>query len=532
MTTPTPTPTTTSASVLRAQRPDLRFAIVGAGMSGLLAAIQLRQAGYQHVTIYEKSNQLGGTWRDNTYPGVACDVPAHAYTYSFAPWPYWRRYMAAGSEILAYFTHMAERYQLHHCMQLGQEVTGCAWQQDPEAPHWQLQLHTGRVVQADIVIAATGVLHHPKFPDIAGLGDFAGASFHSAQWRHDVPLQGQRIGVIGTGSSGAQIISALAGQVAHLSHFQRTPQWIMPADNPAFTPADIEAFASNPDLLRQAQRGDAYLDIVNRFTQAIIDTDSPELRQLEALVHDHLQRSVHDPALRAKLTPRYRAACKRLIISPDYYQAIQHPQARLVDNPIARIEPAGVRTQDGELHPLDVLVLATGFQADQFVQRLHVHGEGGQAPNALWNGRPSAYLSMCVPGFPNFFMLNGPSGPVGNFSLIDVAEAQWRFIAQLIARIDCGDCTHLSVRASAMHHYEQARRSAAMHTVWASGCQSGYLDAEGSPASWPWSYAEFQQRMAQPEWAHFALHGGSATATPTSTRTASPVDAATALHTP
>ena len=491
----------------------LRFAIVGAGMSGLLAALQLQRAGYQHITVYEKADRIGGTWRDNTYPGVACDVPAHSYTYSFAPYAEWSRYMAEGAQIQQYFEHIVAQYALAPLIALRSEVTGCVWQHGA----WQLQLADGRHAQADVVIAAVGVLHHPSVPALPGLDSFAGACFHSAQWQHDVPLDGQRVGVIGTGSTGAQIVSALAGRAQTLLHFQRTPQWILPADNPHYTEADKQALRTNPAQLHALRHSEVYQAITDSFAQAVIAPDSPQMAQLEAAVLAHLDNSVADPALRARLRPQYRAACKRLVISSDYYRAIQHPQVQLVDAGIAAIEPDGVRTRDGVLHALDVLVLATGFDAERFARDLHVVGLDGVQLNDVWAVRPHAYLAMAVAGFPNFFMLNGPSGPVGNFSLIDVAEAQWHYIAQLIERIAHGDCDALSVTPQAMAAFEQARIAAARQTIWATGCKSWYLDREGIPSSWPWSYAHFQERLAQPDWAHWQRHhhAPSATVAPT-----------------
>ena len=478
---------------------QLRVVIIGAGMSGILAAIKLREAGYQHVAIYEKAGRIGGTWRDNSYPGLSCDVPAHAYTYSFAPNAEWSRHMAPGPEIQAYFEQMVKQHDLASCIHFNKEVTACEWLGDV----WRLGTRDGGFEEADVVIAATGVLHHPKYPQLQGLKKFEGDCFHSARWDHGAALDGKRIGVIGNGSTGAQLISALAGRAAKLTHFQRTAQWILPVENPAFTEAQKQALRDDPELLKQAQASESYLAIVDHFTRAVIDANSPELAHLQTAVEENLERSITDPVLREKLRPQYRAACKRLIVSPDYYQAIQHPQVALVNDGIECVEPGGIRTRDGVLHELDVLVLATGFHADRFVRDMNVVGSNGQVLNEVWDERPFAYLAMSVPGFPNFFMLNGPSGPVGNFSLIDVAEAQWNYIAQLLEPLREGRYQQISVGQSAMDDYEVSRIEAARNTVWASGCSSWYLDAQGIPATWPWSYAHFREVMTTPDFAHF-----------------------------
>ncbi len=481
------------------QSSQLRVAIIGAGMSGILAAIKLREDGWQHVVIYEKAARIGGTWRDNSYPGLSCDVPAHAYTYSFAPNAEWSRHMAPGPEIQAYFERMVQQHDLAPCIRFNTEVTACEWR----GGAWHLATSDGALQEADVVIAATGVLHHPKYPQIPGLHSFAGQCFHSARWDHGAEIEGQRVGVIGNGSTGAQLISALAGRAAHLSHFQRTAQWILPVENPVFTEAQKQALRDDPVLLKQAQASESYLAIVDHFTRAVIDAESPELAHLQQAVEENLERSIANPVLREKLRPPYRAACKRLIVSPDYYQAIQHPQVALLNEGIECVEPEGIRTRDGVLHPLDVLVLATGFHADRFVRDMNVVGQSGLKLNEVWAERPFAYLAMSVPGFPNFFMLNGPSGPVGNFSLIDVAEAQWNYIAQLLQPLRQGRYQQISVAQAAMNDYETARIAAARKTVWATGCNSWYLDAQGVPATWPWSYAHFREVMTTPNLAHF-----------------------------
>jgi len=482
---------------------ELRFAIIGGGMAGLLAAIRLRETGHRQVVLYEKADRIGGTWRENTYPGLNCDVPAHSYTYSFAPNPNWSRYLAGGAEIQAYFEGVVDKHQIEEVIRFNQEVTRCVF----ENGAWQITTAAGVQDTADVVIAATGVLHHPNLPNIEGLDTFTGAKFHSARWDHSVALDGRRIGVIGNGSTGVQIISALAGRAAKLVHFQRSPQWIMPVDNFAYTEEQIAAFRADPVLVDKERYNETYLANVRNFTDAIIDVDSPQMAGIEAVVKANLEQSVTDPVLREKLRPNYRAACKRLIFSPDYYQAIQHPASVLAIEGISRIEPQGVRTNDGTLHELDVLVLATGFKADRFVRPMTVLGRNQVDLDKVWEQRPKAYLAVSIPDFPNFFLLNGPTGPVGNFSLIDIAERQWAYIEQLIARIEAGHCREVCVTGAAMTDYEQRRIAAAKKTIFASGCTSWYLDKEGVPASWPWSYDRFAQEMTRPRFEDFDLAG-------------------------
>ena len=480
-------------------RRDLRFAIIGAGMAGILAAIKLKEAGLTDFTVYEKADRLGGTWRENTYPGLSCDVPSHLYCYSFALNPEWSHLFSPGDEIQAYFERVAHRYEVISFIRFGDEIVRC----ELANGRWQLTTEKGHRDEVDVVIAATGVLHHPKYPVIKGLNTFGGAMFHSARWDHEVTLQGARVGVIGTGSTAMQIVSAIVNHVEKLVLFQRTAQWVMPAVNPAYTLAERVAFQEDRHLMEELRAGVSQL--FDGFSDAIIDAESPQMKMIEQACQTNLNDSVTDPYLRERLRPDYRAACKRLIVSPHFYQAIQHPNAELVTEAIESIEAGGVRTSDNNLHELDVLVLATGFQVDAFVRPISVLGRNGRNLDQVWTHRPEAYLSISVPGFPNFFMLNGPNGPVGNFSLVEVAELQIGYIMQLVDRIRAGECREVSATQTAMTQFEAARVEAAKKTVWATGCRSWYLDDRGIPAAWPWPFRQFRAEMARPKWDAYEL---------------------------
>jgi len=477
----------------------MRVAVIGAGMAGILSAIKLEEAGITDFTVYEKGDQLGGTWRENTYPGLACDVPSHLYSYSFALTPDWSHRFSPGPEIRAYFERVARDHNVVSHVRFGDEVASCTF----ENGSWQLTTTDGHHDEVDVVIAATGVLHHPRYPDIDGLDSFEGAMFHSARWDHTVGVDGVRVGIIGTGSTAVQLVSALVRRVAKLSLFQRTAQWIMPQDNPAYSDEEKATFRKDPALLRQlhTQLGEMF----GLFANAVIDAESPGIKMIEDACLANLENNVRDPDLRERLRPSYRAACKRLIISPDFYDAIQAPSAELVTEGIDCIEAAGVRTRDGVLHDLDVLVLATGFKADAFMRPMRVTGRGGRTLDQIWAQRPNAYLSISIPDLPNFFMLNGPNGPVGNFSLIEVAELQFAYVMQLIDRVRRGDCREISATQAAMDEFEAARTQAAKKTVWVTGCRSWYLDDRGIPATWPWSFDRFRAEMREPDFANFDL---------------------------
>jgi len=474
---------------------DLRFIIMGAGMAGVMAAINLKKEGYKNIVIYEKGHTLGGTWRENTYPGLTCDVPSHGYTYSFEPNPEWSHRYPPGAEIQSYFEKTSAKYGINELTQYNQEITSCNYIDG----QWHIETKHGRKDVADIVIAATGVLHVPSYPNIEGIDDFEGAIFHTARWDHSVPLDGKRVAVIGTGSTGAQIVSGLYKRASKLSQFQRTAQWIMHSDNPAYTEEEKEAFRTDPVLLKSMQNSPESNAMIEWFTNAIIDPDSEGMQKLEDTVRENLESKVKDPVLREKLRPNYRAVCKRLIFSEDYYEAIQGPNSELITEGIDRIEAKGIRTVDGELHEFDVIALATGFKADRFMRPMGITGKNGVTVEQLWAKRPRAYLAISMPDFPNFFMLNGPNGPVGNFSLIDIAESQWGYIQQLIDLVAEGKCQEIDVKHESLDQFDIDRIAAAKTTIWATGCNSWYLDAEGVPATWPWSRERFKEEMAAPK---------------------------------
>jgi cation diffusion facilitator CzcD-associated flavoprotein CzcO len=480
---------------------DLSFVIIGAGMAGILSIIKLLEAGHRNITVLEKAATLGGTWRDNTYPGVACDIPSHFYSYSFAPNPHWSQQYSPGHEIQAYLQRVAADHHIAPHIRYGEEVSECVF----EAGAWQVRTHNGYHTRADVVIACTGVTHHPHIPVLPGLESFAGPSFHSARWNHEVALDGQRIGIIGTGSSAIQIVPAVVARVASLRLFQRTAQWIMPLENKPFSAEEQAGFERNPQIMRAMRAGIARRFVEN-FSDAVVNADSPRLQVMEDLCRENLEQHVLDPVLREQLRPNYRVACKRLAVSADFYAAIQHPNARLVTNDIQAIETGGVRTSDGQLHELDVLILATGFRTHQYMRPMHIVGAAGASLDAVWGGRPAAYLTVGVPGFPNFFMINGPGSPVGNFPLIEVAELQMSYVLQLIALLQQGQCHALSPNAARTAEYNRARVEAASKTVWTTGCRSWYLDESGVPAAWPWTIARFRSALAQPQLTAYDMH--------------------------
>ncbi len=462
-------------------------------MAGILSAIKLSERGLKDFTVYEKADRIGGTWRENTYPGLSCDVPSHLYCYSFSLNPDWSHTFSPGQEIQAYLERVAAESGMLGSVEFNEEVVSCEYTGD----RWLLTTSSGKTDEVDVVIAATGVLHHPRYPEIEGLDSFKGSMFHSSRWDHRVRIDGARIGIVGTGSTAIQIVSAVVDRVKRLSLFQRTAQWIMPMENREYSHDEIEEFRRDPHSLQEMHANLSAM--FDGFSNAVVDADSEHMKMIEEACRANLEDNVTDPELREKLRPDYRAACKRLIISSSFYGAIQRPNAELVTDPIERVEPAGVRTRDGRLHELDVLVLATGFKVDSFMRPMSVVGRNSRSLEDAWRQRPEAYLSISIPGFPNFFMLNGPNGPVGNFSLIEVAELQLGYILQLVEHLRDGTCSEISATSEALESFEAARLEASKNTIWSTGCRSWYLDDRGVPAVWPWPFERFRQEMAQPK---------------------------------
>ena len=473
-------------------RENPTFGIIGAGMSDILAAIKLQEAGYG-FTVFEKADRVGGTWRENTYPGIACDVPSHIYSYSFALNPEWSHFASPGAEIQQYFERVAHSYGIDDDIRFSDPVVRCTWTADDR---WELETGSGHVETFDFVIAATGILHHPKLPDIEGLDSFAGPMFHSARWDHDVPLDDRRIGLIGTGSTGVQITGALAPRAGHLSVFQRTAQWVVPVEQVAYTEAQKEEFRTDADQLEELHEN-LQREFNDGFGTSILDGDSEMVDGIEARCRAELA-AIPDDELRARITPTYRAGCKRLVISHNWYEAVQRDTVEIVTDAIERIEPTGVRTADGLLHELDVLVLATGFKVDAFMRPMTITGADGVDLDDVWAQRPSAYMAVTVPDFPNFFMLNGPNSPVGNFSLIQTAELQFEYAMDLVGRVVAGQLEQAVPTDEAARRFEEERVEAAKGTVWATGCNSWYLDDRGIPFAWPFPFERFRREMAEP----------------------------------
>jgi len=474
----------------------LKVAIIGAGMSGLCMAIKLQDAGIDSFTIFEKADDVGGTWRDNTYPGLTCDVPSRYYSYSFRPNPDWSHVLPPGPEIQAYFRQVAEERGIRPHIRFGCDVISARYHDG----QWQLTTADGEET-FDVLITATGLLRVLRYPEIPGLETFAGPAFHSARWDHSISLPDKRIGLIGTGSTGVQLTAELGGKVRQLKVFQRTAQWICPMPNPRYSPPIRVALRRWPKLNGLAYRFWGWY-VRAMFGSAPIRPGFSR-RWFTFLCRWNLRLSVRDPQLKAKLTPKDLPMCKRLIFAGHFYRSVQQPGVEVITEPIDHIEPRGIVTADGALHELDLLVLATGFDARAYVRPLAVIGEGGLTLDEAWVDGPMAYRSVAVPGFPNLFMLMGPHSPFGNQSLIPIAEDQANYAMWWINQLRDGVVRSAAPTEAATREYNERMKAAMPQTIWVTGCSSWYLGKDGLPELFPWTPDIHHELLCQPELADF-----------------------------
>src|SRR5690554_1921678 len=463
-----------------------RIAIIGAGMSGMLMAIKLLERSINNFVIFETADEVGGTWRENRYPGVACDVASFSYCYEFEPNPDWTRRFSPGPEIRAYFQRTAVKYGLLPYIRFSTTVSRAEFKQH----QWHLETDTGEQEIFDIVVAATGPLRERKYPDIPGLNSFKGAMFHTADWDDDLELRGKRIGVIGTGSSAVQMIDPLSQVAQELNVFQRSAQWVIPTPNPFYS--DFSRWTKRKIPLLGYLTRKFYDWVGEQFSRAAL-YDGWRRRGVNWACRHHL-KSIKDPALRAKLTPQDEPMCKRMIVSDTYFAAMQKPHVNVITESINAIEPEGVRTADGQLHALDVLVLATGFYPNAWGVSDTI-GLEGKKLNDVWQQGVRTYRSMSIPGFPNYFFLIGPNSPITNLSLIDIADIGVDYILQCIDAISQGQCKSLAPKADVVAKFTEDMKAAFSTTVWVSGCNSWYLDADGIPATWPWVPARYRSEL-------------------------------------
>lgn len=480
-----------------------RVVIVGAGFSGMGVAIRLLQEGHTNFAIYEKNADVGGTWETNRYPGLTCDVPALSYTYSFERSPEFSRQYPAWHEIRDYCRRVAGKYGLDRYTRFNTEIAEATW----DNGKWTLKTRNGLRDEADVVIMATGVLRNLNVPDIPGLDVFGGPVVHTGKWDESLDLRGKRVGIIGTGATSAQLVPALIDTVDKLVLFQRTAHWVAPFDggNPAITEEQRQAMRENPERLRAVASG--MLDKIEALVDGIlVDKTGASTRLLKERCEKNLAQ-VRDPELRRQLTPDYQPGCKRLIFSETFYPAMDKPNAQLVTGAIRQVERGGVSTADGQLHELDVLVLATGYRMHDYMRPMRIRGENAVLLDDLWKDGAFAHRGVAVPGFPNLFTVMGPNSPLTNFSVIEVAEWQINYILTLARKVLSGECASIAPDPGATKAYNDALTKAMPGTIWASGCVSYYLDENGRPNVWPDKVAAYRASMKAPDLREYLCAG-------------------------
>jgi cation diffusion facilitator CzcD-associated flavoprotein CzcO len=488
----------------------VRVAVVGAGFAGIGAGVRLRRAGITDFVILERAAAVGGTWRDNSYPGCTCDVPSHLYSYSFAPNPGWSHSFSRQPEIWSYLTQTTQRNALTTHLHLDTEVTEAAW--DGAGACWRLRTSRGDLA-ADVLIAAAGPLSEPALPDVPGLASFPGEVFHSARWNHQARLAGRRVAVVGTGASAIQIVPAIQPEVARLTLFQRTPAWVMPRRDRRISPLEQELYRRVP-LAQRAVRAGLH---TARESLAVAFVRRPGLlRGAQRIALRHLAASVPDPLLRARLTPSYRLGCKRVLLSNDFYPALSRPNTELVASGLAKVDGPTLVAQDGSARDADVLIFATGFRVIDMPLARRVHGPGGGTLAAAWGQDLQALRGTTVTGFPNLCLLIGPNTGLGHNSLIHIIEAQLDYVLDYLATLDRTGAAALDARPQAQQRWQEGIEARMRTTVWTTGgCQSWYLNAAGrNPTLWPGSVGAFRRATRRVDLAEYTVIAAAAAGPP------------------
>jgi cation diffusion facilitator CzcD-associated flavoprotein CzcO len=472
---------------------DPRVVIIGAGVAGIATAVTLQRAGFTGFTILEKGDDVGGVWHWNRYPGLTCDVPSQLYQFSFAPKPDWSAIFAPGTEIQGYLRHVVEAHGLADRLRLRCEVVSAVY----DGAAWEVVTADGSTLQADFVIAATGVLHHPYTPDLPGLATFDGDVVHTARWDADIRTAGRRIAVIGNGSTGVQIVSALQRDAVRITHLVRTPQWVMWAPVRLRQPKTLtRALRRIPAMNRRLHRG-------LLWGSGILADVATKPSWRRTLVQNYarwcLRAQIADDGLRTRLTPDYQPLCKRQVVSDTYYRAIQAPNADVVTTAIDRITPGGIVTVDGREIEADLMVLATGFHTHNYMRPINVRGRDGMTIEDAWSKGPRAYRMTAIPGFPNFFTVLGPNSPTGSIPLHYSAELTAQYIVAWLQRFEAGELTTVEVTEQATTAFNDDVATALGPTVWNTGCNSWYLTDDGTIDLWPYDRKTMAAMLSRPD---------------------------------
>jgi len=471
--------------------------IIGTGFGGLCMAIQLKEAGFDQFTLLEKASDVGGTWRDNTYPGAACDVQSHFYSFSFEPKHDWSRKFGLQPEILEYMQSCVEKYRLGGHIRFDQEVRTARFNEATN--QWRVETQNNEVYHANVVVTATGQLNQPAWPRIQGLDTFQGKLFHSARWDHHYPLEGKKVAVIGTGASAIQFVPEIVPRVQSLSLFQRSAAWVLPKPDRPFRKWEQTLFRKLPVWDRIYR----FLIYWKNESRALAFTRFNSLLNIFAWQAKRFAGSeVSNPKKRRDLIPDYQIGCKRILISNDWYKAVDQDHVNLVTQGIERVVEDGVLTSDGALHKADVLILGTGFAASEFLSPMTILGRGGQSLNQAWASGAEAYKGITVSGFPNFFMLYGPNTNLAHNSIVFMIESQVRYVMSCIRRLQAQPGVAMDVKPQRLERFASKVQQRLATSVWESGCQSWYLDENGkNTINWPGFTFTYRQETlrAEPE---------------------------------
>jgi cation diffusion facilitator CzcD-associated flavoprotein CzcO len=462
--------------------------VIGSGFAGIGMGIKLKAAGRHNFVILEKAAELGGTWRDNTYPGCTCDVPSYLYPFSYEQNPEWSRLFSPREEIWDYLRRCVDKYDLGPHLRFNTEVTGAVF--DEATSRWDVEVNGSEIIDTRVVVSGVGALHMPKLPDLPGIELFEGTSFHSSQWQHDHDLTGRNVAVVGTGASAIQFVPKIAEQVARLDLYQRSAAWITPKGNPPITPKQQDFYRRHPASQR-AVRDAIYWALELRGIGFALTPKA--MRFLEKSARQHLERQVSDPELRARLTPDYQIGCKRILLSSNFYPALTRDNVELVTEPIAEITPAGIVDAHGIQRDVDTIIYGTGFDVSGNLTHMKVVGRDGAVLNDVWDRNGiGAHLGITVSGFPNFFLLLGPNTGLAHSSVVFMIESQVRYIISALDLLDSYGAAAIEVRVDAQRSWLDRVQHRLHGTVWDSGCSSWYLDATGRNISiWPhftWKY--------------------------------------------
>lgn len=471
-----------------ALRQPLTAAIIGTGFGGIGMAIKLLQAGITDFVMLEKSDRIGGTWRDNTYPGAACDVPSPLYSFSFEQDFDWPRFYSGQNDIHRYQLHCVEKYGVTPYVRFHSEVRRADF--DEQLGLWRIETSQGDVVLARVLITATGQLNRPAYPKIPGLETFRGKVFHSSRWDHTHDLSGRRVGVIGTGASAIQFLAHVAKQAGQVTLFQRTPPYVLPKPDRRITAAEHWLHRKAPPL-RKLVRGTVY-SIFELLGVGLLKF-RPVLAPLKAAWAAHLRLTIKDPALRAKLTPDYPIGCKRILFDNTYYRALAKPNVGVETGRIKEIGDDHILTDDGVTHEIDTLILGTGFAASGFLAPMEIHGRDGRELSAAWRDGAEAYLGVTVSGFPNLFVLYGPNTNLGHNSIVYMLESQIQYVKEAIVGLRAAPGASFDVKADVQSGFNTRLQHALRNTVWAEGCKSWYIADSGKNVN-NWSGFTFTYR--------------------------------------